>query len=340
MAVSLSSPFQIRVKTASTVTQPANDVWTNLGTSVDGDSWFYSKPVVRKDNGSVLIPGFGGRTKVFDPATRMFTAIAPSGWGSTENFDICHDSANARFWVTGQAPSAFPGPGNAFRFAASVPGAPSVTSAVGHLAGANSACGVALGKLISFGGFSRGLDTFLVTDLSTLVVNVYKATGLIPPILRPNIAGSPCERVCGVDSRTGQAWFVGADAELYVCNGILDGTPKWSLIPTFGQAKPTFTSIVFCLIESANSLVGWCGLNRWNTDQPPGSPDIVRAAWALDLGTLAWRQVGTTGGPPPAEVAAYNALLYDPLRQRAILCVSGSGTGTRVWALQLQGPQV
>ena len=205
--------------------------------------------------------------------------------------------------------------------------------------GANSALGIALGKLIALpNDLSLGI---IVTDLATLAVRTYPTTGTFPPNRLPSSGGLWWERRSGIDSRTGQAWCIGSDGELYVCNGILTGAPKWTNVPTYGT-KPsanTDQAIVFALDENRNTIVGWCGKNKWVTDS---GETPVRTAWALNLGTLVWRQVGNTGGPPPAEVAAYNGLIYDYFAQSLILCIANanSGSGTRVWRLQLEGPQV
>lgn len=356
MGVAVSKPFRVQINAPTAPPPPpANDVWTDLGSSGDpGDGWYWQKQAARVDNGHIYIPSFGTTTKILNPATGVWTVVTPSKWidtgtsNNTENFDVVHDAANHRYWVTGQAPSDLTGPvssptyGHPCYFADSDSGAQSLTIATGKLTGANSSCGIALGKLISL-PLSGESQPIIVTDLTSFAASSYFATGSLPTHSLPVTGSLWMERRSGIDSRTGQGWAIDSDGELCVCNGIIAGAPVWSKIPTFGT-KPTtaITNQAFVceLDEAKNTIVAWCPSTQWVTGF---SETNVRTAWALDLGTLVWRQVGVTGGIPPGGVASYHALIYDHFAQCLYLCVSSAvsgNNGTNVWRLQLEGPQV
>ena len=348
MAQSTSSPFRIQVvKAASVPRPPINDTWTNLAPSpAETGSWYWTKQVVNKNTGIVLIPGFGGNTKTFN-VNGTFAAVSPSRWGSSENYDLAHDAAHGRIWVTGQAPTGLNRPsGGGGYFNETDPGANSFTNAPSLVGGANTFIGIAQNRLICslFGLTAKPTAGFRVTDLDTLTATTVPCSGTGPPIL-PVLGTNPMERLGMIDRRTGQAYVVIA-GELYVCNGILAGAGVWSHVPTFGSDKPTADSLVFCFLPESNMIVGWCGINKWTTDDAPGSPPTPRQTWVLNLGTLVWRLgpgllAGTPAAQlPPAEVASYNSFIHNPVRQSAMLLISGSGTGQRVWEFQLAGPIV
>jgi len=111
---------------------------------------------------------------------------------------------------------------------------------------------------------------------------------------------------------------------------LASATPTWTaLTPTGSPPSARYSgSAVYDPVRDRVLLFG---------GQTSGGP-AVNDVWALSLGASpAWTPVGVSGSTPPAPRSGH-AAIYDPLRDRMIVCGgvdSGASDQNDVWALAL-----
>lgn len=329
MATAVSGPFQLRIVAPAAAAVTLTDQWQRLDRpSSGGPPGFYFCPATSLADGRIFHAW--GATRLFTPVSGLWVDQNVSV-GLRENCACAHDPVLNRVWITtgnppgtGSAP-----PGEIYYSVAS----PSYT-VVSHASSSthDQAMEWHNGKLYRFGGF-MGYDHQRIrsknTNPETPWVQENDADSM-PELTR--YTGDQRQALLtylrgGIDRRTGQAWWLGANNEVWLRaeNG------RWNVFPTFGAKPPQFS--LAALNEDRNYIVTWCGKNQIASGDPAGGgigggPDLG-VTYVLNLGTLVWRQ-SRAAHTIPLAVMASHILLYNRGRKKINL-LAGDGTTTQVW---------
>lgn len=329
MATSASSPFQIRI-VAPAAAAVLNDQWLRLDRpNSGGPPGFYFCPATSLPDGRIFQAW--GATRLFTPATGMWVDQSVPV-GLRENCAAAHDPVLNRVWITtGNPPGTSTAPPGEMYYNVASPSY-TVVNQPSSTGTHDSAMEWHNGKLYRFGGF-MGYDAQRLrskntnpespwiqeNDFDTMPDNT-RYSGDQRQSLMTYIRG-------GVDRRTGQAWWLGANNELWLRadNG------RWNVIPTFGPKPPQFS--LAALNEDRNQIVTWCGKNQIAAGDPAGGgvgggPDLG-VTYVLNLGTLVWRQ-SRAAHSIPLSVMASHVLLYNRGRKKINL-LAGDAVTTQVW---------
>lgn len=327
--------------------------WSNLvsGTPFDDSSAYWTRPAINPLTMKMLIPGFQGRTGLFDFATGLITLVAGSKWANAENYGIDHDGVS-RFWLSAQAPSngvfAPTGPLSARSgyFSDTDPGisAANTFTPFGYVS-ANGQVGFAQGYHVGVGSWSVDADGAAVTRLSDMVKRAVTCVGAIPPPAWGGIGGVDWQKQAAVDTRNGKVYVLAPDhangtvATVYRLDDLIaafEGTKSvatWVKLTTPGTVPPLTT--VIALDEGADTIVGYCGVDQYVDGGHPAPQTglIRRTTYLLPLSAPTWSTLPVNPAMP-AEFVAYHDLLRNPAGG-VVLTAGGSGTGCRIWGLKI-----
>jgi len=180
-------------------------------------------------------------------------------------------------------------------------------------------------RMVIFGGF----DGTRRNDVRALLLTETPTWTEIVPSIGPAPTGRQWHSAIYDPVRDRMVVFGGLDPSGVFRNDVwtlsLSGTPTWNELVPSGDlpAGRYLHAAIYDPVRDRMLVMG--GLN-----DNGGLGDT----WALSLsGSPAWTEIAVTG--PPGRSAA--TMIYDPVRDRALLFGGFGGTGNDVWALSLSG---
>jgi hypothetical protein len=301
------------------------DSWVRLDNGTDGaasaQGWNWS--ALLNNRNLIFNPCAGNR--IFNLATNLWSTISGNATPGSieENFGMGVDETT-----------------DLMLKGAGGPGSVAAEHTVSLNAGNTFATWTATGQGLSadafigwYGGFWYGFGGFGLTNMRRKVNPTDAWVNLSPsgPFAMTSGASVITRNRAGIDSRTGDVWYVGDGEELFIYHRT---TNRWVSIPTTGTKPPRYTT--FTLDESMNSIVGFCGRDEAVGGEGAsggGTGVSLRSTHVLDLATLVWRAGPSGASCPPAVVfVLYPGMHYDRTARRSLLLVQGGGDSTtQVW---------
>lgn len=295
--------------------------WSLISVGATGRyNWYYNLGAACPTTGEMWM-AWSGVTSRYSPTSNTWSTDAQTnsmGW--RENFAAICDAAGVVHIAPGTS-----GPPDWSGFVTYNMTTKTYTKIAGGGCNAHSVLGLdpTRARLVTFGGWSTNC-AIQARPVSGTQWTPLAPTGPVPPLTQEDARET--SRRGGVDSRTGNAWVLADDRELYVYTA---ASNAWARVPTTGT-KPGRYAIA-ALHETANTIVAAMGCDGLNDSD---CATTSQQSFLLDLTSKAWRPGPT--GPEPVPMSKRHAV-WDAKGQRVIVFVAstvpvGGMLGTAVWA--------